>query len=540
MLRVEIRKILHYQKGLVILLLCLLTYIVLCIMTGYDSSYVIDRGEETYRSYIERWQGPITEQTAREMEKEYYAVNRSNDGHKAAFMVVYNQYYYAKEDTTRRYIMDERGWNTILTHDGLNLLMLLCLLAVSVPVFCDEYQCGMNQILRTCRNGRYKLARIKLFTMIAMAIFIVALFQIVQLTITAISVGLAGSSFPLQSLSFFEHSPYSLTIGQTYLIVFFCRLFGAAWFALLLASFSILFRRTILTAFAGIAVSLLPYLIGSNFVKYVLPLPAGMLAGTGYVWGTLTEAGYDSEWNLIDIVTFPGITPAMLAFLFIAYWIIIVLLFHFSVTAYVGKRKTARHMIAIPSTMVLLLFSLTGCTSNNTNEISHDFLPYAERGENSAYFIELDMVDNTISATEKAGGNRIILTRDPLSECDSISSVFVDESACYYVTQSSVGKGFEIYRIDLSDFSTRLFFSSVSDNASTFWGLYRHELTADDVLAGAGNISSFVVDGNVIYYLQNGQLYKIHRLSGSETVLLTQTEDLRKLAYQNGAIIYEK
>ena len=52
MLRVEIRKILHYQKGLVILMLCLLTYAVLCIMTGYDSSYVIDRSEETYRSYI--------------------------------------------------------------------------------------------------------------------------------------------------------------------------------------------------------------------------------------------------------------------------------------------------------------------------------------------------------------------------------------------------------------------------------------------------------------------------------------------------------
>ena len=112
-----------------------------------------------------------------------------------------------------------------------------------------------------------------------------------------------------------------------------------------------------------------------------------MLAGTGYVWGTLTEAGYDSEWNLIDIVTFPGITPAMLAFLFMAFWIIIMLLFYFSVTAYVGRRKTARHMIAISAAMVLLLFSLTGCTPNHTGEISHDFLTYAERGENSAYFI---------------------------------------------------------------------------------------------------------------------------------------------------------
>lgn len=414
--------------------------------------------------------------------------------------------HYANRSIPEFHLYD--GWEALLSYDFSDLLILLLLVLTVSPIFTREKENEMTLILSSSKRGKWPLVASKCGVVVLLSVALTAMFALCNVLTFGLLCGFEGWNSPLYAIENYQYTPFSDSVLLFYLL--------------------------------NVSLSLLPYLIGSNFVKYVLPLPAGMLAGTGYVWGTLTEAGYDSEWNLIDIVTFPGITPAMLAFLFIAYWIIIVLLFHFSVTAYVGKRKTARHMIAIPSTMVLLLFSLTGCTSNNTNEISHDFLPYAERGENSAYFIELDMVDNTISATEKAGGNRIILTRDPLSECDSISSVFVDESACYYVTQSSVGKGFEIYRIDLSDFSTRLFFSSVSDNASTFWGLYRHELTADDVLAGAGNISSFVVDGNVIYYLQNGQLYKIHRLSGSETVLLTQTEDLRKLAYQNGAIIYEK
>ena len=104
----------------------------------------------------------------------------------------------------------------------------------------------------------------------------------------------------------FEHSPYLISVGQAYGIVVLSRCLGAAWFAILIALLSILFRQTVLTTFSGIAVSILPHLIGGSFLKYVLPLPAGLLAGTGYVWGTLTEVGYDEDWNLIDIVTFPG------------------------------------------------------------------------------------------------------------------------------------------------------------------------------------------------------------------------------------------
>lgn len=59
----------------------------------------------------------------------------------------------------------------------------------------------------------------------------------------------------------------------------------------LLPLLSILFRQTVRTTFSGIAISILPHLIGGSFLKYVLPLPAGLLAGTGYVWGDT-----DRDW----------------------------------------------------------------------------------------------------------------------------------------------------------------------------------------------------------------------------------------------------
>lgn len=541
MLQVELKKILFHQKGLLILLFALLAYAIFCLASGYDSSYAIDRNEDIYLSYLNRWEGKITEQKAQEMETEYAEAVSSDDGKKTAFLTVYNQYYYAKEDTTHRYLMDERGWNTLLTHDGLNFIMLLCLLSFSVPVFCTEYQCGMDQIFRSCRNGRGRLACMKLLTMMALSIGIVFLFQLVQFSVVFLSVGLNGGSYPLQSLSYFADSPYWITIGQAYAIVVLCRCIGAAWFAVLIALLSILFQRAVLTAFAGIAVSALPHLIGSSFIKYILPIPSGMLAGTGYVWGTLTEVGYDENWNLIDIVTFPGIAPKKLCLLLILFLVVISLMFFLAFRNYVGKRRTKLPRTAISAVFIVLLaVSLTGCGGTSNSAVSHDFLADATQGENSVYTVDLDMVENEIYATDKITGESILLTRDLFHDVASISCIYVDEEACYYCTQVDTGSGFQIYRIDLTDFSTKLFYSSGSDNTAMFWGLYEKDLTVDELLADIEPISSFVVDGSHIYYLQCEQLYQVCRFTGRETVAVSNTADMDTLTYQSGEVIYKK
>ena len=157
---------------------------------------------------------------------------------------------------------------------------------------------------------------------------------------------------------------------------------GAAWFAILIALLSILFRQTVLTTFSGIAVSILPHLIGGSFLKYVLPLPAGLLAGTGYVWGTLTEVGYDEDWNLIDIVTFPGITPEQFGLLVILFLAIVCLLVWLCLRFYVGRRKVISTRPLLTAALILCMtVSLTGCGYSNSREITHDFLADASKGE---------------------------------------------------------------------------------------------------------------------------------------------------------------
>ena len=55
---------------------------------------MIDRNEDTYLAYMDRWQGEVTKEKTQEMEVEYAEASRSDDGRKAAFLTIYNQYYY--------------------------------------------------------------------------------------------------------------------------------------------------------------------------------------------------------------------------------------------------------------------------------------------------------------------------------------------------------------------------------------------------------------------------------------------------------------
>lgn len=483
MLKMEWKKLWLYQRGLIILLLSLSAYAVLCLASGCDSTKAITQNEAAYLSYIGRWQGELNHQKVSEMQAEYDALNHADSqevqGKKSAFMEVYNQYYYAKENPSRRFLMDERGWNTLLIHDSVNFLLVLCLLALCVPVFCSEYSCQMEQLLRSCRNGRERLAIYKLLVMAVTAMLVTLLFQGVQFVIVGMTVGINGFSYPLQSLSFFEASPYMLTIGQAYGVVVLCRIAGAAWFAVLAAFLSNLCRKTVLTIFAGISISLLPHLFGSSFLKYVLPLPAGLLAGTGYLWGTLTEPRYNDDYTEIkDAVIFRGISPKEFCALLGLFAVVFLFLLFFAVRRYTGRKRRANLRIHIPHYTVLIVsltaFLLTGCSGETQAQSVYDFFGDNDYGENKDYTIELDLLENTIYATDRQSGEAVLLNRSTFQPQGDIFAIYVTESTCYYAVQNTegTGEGVWVYGVNLHDFSERLEYSNVPDNTADFWGLY--------------------------------------------------------------------
>ena len=91
MLQVELKKILFHHKGLLLLLISLAAYAVFCVGSGYDSSYVIDRNEDTYLAYMDRWQGEVTKEKTQEREVEYTEAPRSEYGRQDAILTKHNQ-----------------------------------------------------------------------------------------------------------------------------------------------------------------------------------------------------------------------------------------------------------------------------------------------------------------------------------------------------------------------------------------------------------------------------------------------------------------
>ncbi len=481
MLKIELKKLWFYQHGVIILLFSLLAYAIICLASGFDSTKAIAQNEAAYLSYIQRWQGKLNEQKVSEMQEEYYRLNHAGNqemqANKAVFMEVYNQYYYAKEDPSRRFLVDERGWNTILTHDSVNFLLVLCLSALCVPVFCGEYSCQMDKLLRSCRNGREQLAEYKLMIMAAAAMIAVLLFQGVQFLTVAMTAGLSGFSYPLQSLSFFETSPYTLTIGQAYVIVVLCRIAGAAWFAVMTAFLSVWCRKTVLTIFSTISLSIFPHLFGDSFFKYVLPLPSGLLAGTGYLWGTLTVPRYNDDYTEInDAVIFRGLSQKEFCALLGLFAVVILILLFFTVRRYAGRKPQA--VIRIPICAVLIVslsfLLLTGCAGERKIESVYDFFGNSDYGENADYTIKLDMLENTIYATIRQSGEAVLLNRSTFQPQGDIFAIYVTESTCYYAVQntSGTGEGVWVYGVDLYDFSEWLAYSNVPDNTADFFGLF--------------------------------------------------------------------
>lgn len=545
MLKTEMKKILIHQKGIWFLIFFLVAYVFLCLAGGYDSNYDIEKNRDIYESYISRWQGKLDEKIGLEIEEEYERVSHdTGEGiHcKPAFLKIYDQFYYVKEDMQNRYLMDERGWNTILTHDDLNILLILSLLALAVPIFCGEYSCEMDKILRSCRNGREPLARTKLIAAAILAAGVTLAFSIAQVLILQWKVGLSGAGYPLQSLQFFEQSPYTLSIGQAYFLVLLCRMAGAVWFVWLVAQISLMVKNMISTFFCGLTVALLPHLFGTQFLKYVLPLPSGFLDGTGYIWGRLTEMGYNEEtMELAETVRFPGIMPEQLALISCSGVLLLLLLYFLSIRIYVDVKRTRKSFkrFSLLCCLILLAAGLSGCGGSRSAEISHDFLADASSGRNSRYEIRLKAEENRIYATDRAK-NEMLLTRSPFDLEKDIQAVYVTEEACFYLCKDPItDRGFQIWKIDLDDYLEELFFDNTGSEDTHFWGLLSQSLTVDDVMENTETISSFMVDGNQIYYVQGDTLFCTNRLFGWERTVRSELWKLRELKYEKGGIVAE-
>jgi hypothetical protein len=574
MYRAEWHKLLIKQKGIIVLSFFLLLKIIFTLTGSYDSDYIIDRNPEGYNKYITMYSGKLTEKKINEINIEADLVNNNilyynelimkleegelsnteyeqlaiqcyeREGNYTVFGIVYNQFVYAQEDVNNRYIMDERGWNVLLTRGMIDFFLVLCLILILTPVFCNEYESNMETLLLTTQKGKYQIGIVKLMSASILAVGITLLFSMVDVILINRIIGLEGSQYPLQSLQYFENSIYHISIVKAYIFVVGCRVMGAVFIVALISLIGIISEKSIITLFVCSILILLPFLVykGEN-ILYYLPLPSGFLVGEGYLWGTSYTRAFRNG-TMESVVQFMQISKKNFSIIILINVIIVIVAMMLSIIRYSKTgykfRKLIRRFIGSKSLLSILLVSMlvSGCVPEEQSDevLSASLVESVYYGETSEYVVDFDQSMQTIQAERKENGEKIELIRSPFESDMFINGIFVRDEWCYYLETDMEKEGFRIYGIDLSNFKQMLIYNSIDENTEDFYGILSSTYNEDKEDIGI-RFRGFFLDDEYIYCINIfNQIIQINRNNKLEKVISLDAKGI--IYFYDGDLYY--
>lgn len=178
------------------------------------------------------------------------------------------------------------GYDTnMFEYEGiyLFLLMFLCVM-ITAPSFCCEYQTGADDILRSTRHGRHKLAFVKILSLLTISITAFALCMTIFMVISNHLFGWECRQTSMQIL-FSASTLLGLNMGQLQNLVMlagFIALLACVSFVLFISSAC---KNTTLSTGLTIAFVLFPsvfyMMIGNDLSAYLrVLLPSGALGGS--------------------------------------------------------------------------------------------------------------------------------------------------------------------------------------------------------------------------------------------------------------------
>lgn len=548
MIHKECKKIFIKQHAVIFLWVILLIKVLLVCMSGYDSHYMIDENEKYYLEYIEKYQGEITEELSAEVENEYNKVIREQDSNllqnqkEKAFQVIYSQYIYQK-DKGGGYILDTRGWQTMLEHGNIDYLLVIGIIIFSTMLFAVEYDTDMYNLLLTSKKGKYRVTFTKLFIGIVVGIFLSAAFQAIQYFYLYATVGLPFSESPLQCLEYFEKSNWDCTLGQACLYVFFLRLIGGVFVALIsFLSINIL-KKISLSMISSIAIfMIIDVFCGKSEIACYLPI--GLLKGTRYFWSSqyggseLDESGELVKSCLFQAVSHRNFFICMIAFLTLIVILCVANFLLFSKLFYrLKKQNNKKVYFMVGSSLVLMMLSGCSNTMADSSHIEVDELSQYEYITDN-YELSIDLNNNKIMYSPKSG-ETIELIRDVFPPKASIKRIFVKDNLCYYLMENDWDSGVCIRCVDLSTFSDTYIYSNMDENTEDFYGLASNEdLDLGERFNNMEDTNWFFVVNDCIFLSKKNYIKKIDIHTGKQEIIADLVSE-KKVVFDNNTLFYE-
>lgn len=550
MLKSELKKLLISRKGAILIAVFFLLELVGMLLFTKPNDKELEAHREVYESYLAPVEGALTPEKREwiesemlrlnkvhaemgQLKSEYYSGNISEEEYRTRFELLrpedekfpgfsklYTQYIYVRE-ADNRFFLYTGGWEVLLGNQTPDYLFLVLLVFLLTPVFCQEYDSQMEQILLTQKRSSNTYWLAKLLAALLTVFFLVLILQIARLLLCAVHFGLPHGNFSLQSLVTYGNTQKSLTLWQAFAFQFAVTEIGYLYVAVILLFFSVLFQKFHLVVMAGLVSFILPFLTMSDYASLIrIPGPWAFTLGSVYLNSSVSYL--DSQTGK-QVTVFSEVSWGELAVLLAAVAVICALLI-----LYIKRKNTNYHsrpkekcLAALSACFLALL--LCGCQRTDT-PITYN-TGEAHWFENGQYLALYEDMGTRI-LYDKASGKVYSFPLDAFSAemTYPVSPFFYQDGKLYYIRafeqyqQGSSESPWGYYALSEIDMQTMQESSRYTWHTGNKWffGLLDWESEKPDV----SFISGFFLHGNDMYFLINSDLFKMNLTTGKyETYL---------------------
>lgn len=536
MLRHELKKLFIKQYGILLFVIFLIGEIVFLNMQYPYNQYTNSVTKQHLEEYMSKFSGKLTtdaeQKILAEQENILNAENAENDimrklwyneyetesdfladitpvsvisERSDAFDILMSKYNYSSKNPENRYIMlnEYNG----LTRDFPDILIVVLVILSTAFLFLNEESSNVITIIRISRNGMDKTLRSKIVSVLILICAAQGINMIAELLFMLFRGNINELMFPLQSIEFYRNCPYEISILGAFFAISSIKLLGYLFLAASIIMLSVTLKKPLFTVFIPTAVCILQqFLFSPSTPAYYLP--TGLLRAVGYFRGN-SEETLNSGTTLAETVPDFSEIPLFAFILVIAAAIVFIgAAVYLAYRYYSGYRMGKSIKIPAIVMSVVIMFSLSGCSSRNVEKIIYNAGESLFFAQNSDYFFVSD--DTGISAVSKDSGASHKLITDAFEISDDMDCrVTVCGDYLYYHNHNALTNA--ISKIYLSDMTNEDVLSPERDKGG-FLGI--------SLSNGKGDLSeqllnSFFTDGKDLYIVFLGG-DGIYRLSGNE------------------------
>ena len=554
----EWKKLMVMQRGLLYILAALLVSTVWMAAADRPQNSAMEEYREEYEWYLERLDGAYTEEKAAWLEQEAQAITEARSirsgsqesyysgqitakqyerqiaetgtvlAHEHGFEAAYQQYLYICENTGNRYFLKTNGWAGLFSAQTLDFPLFLVILILAATVFCPEYSCQMDALLRTAPQSR-ESARSKVVITLCAVFALCGGLALIRFVFFGMKYGLPHGEYPVQSIAGFGGSTKNISLLAAYLILTFLRCFGSVYLAALLLFTSVLVKKYALTVVIGVASTLIPYIGLSRQICYRLPLPLPFMLATGFLEGassvedSLTREPIVtfSERSSQELLALLGLSAVCCALM--VWWVL-----RQNTNCWQSGRKPVRGC-RVAALCLLVLLPLSGCS---VTESANGIFNSSSQSVSETYRVIYDDQTRTYTLENRTTGALTDLALSPLfgafSDGESVKAVYMDAPYIYYMASrteqyvdrvgsyNSTTTQVSIVRLHTETLEEQVIFEKITDSGRSLLGI---DYTVGDTWMFLQYCYGFFLNNDSLFFITNDGITEVSRTTRRTQVL---------------------